>query len=191
MGSSQEHVAATRRRILEAARRLFKAQGYRAVTVDAVMAEAGLTRGGFYAHFPNKEALFVEALRDNPVAALLQKHRGDRDWSHRVIAEYLSAMHRENPAQGCPLGALAGDVARLGKHAQNAFGETLGEVIDELSPNPGQNDDAIAAIATMVGGIVLARATADSALSDTILDACRSHLAGPKGWDASTNGSKT
>lgn len=101
----QEQSRQNRHQVVEVASALFRERGLHGVGVAEIMAAAGLTHGGFYGHFTSKDALAVEAFD----AALGEEHRGKLD---ALIANYLSLGHINAPAKGCPLAALANDVAR-------------------------------------------------------------------------------
>lgn len=148
------------------------------------MGEAGLTAGGFYSHFASKEALFaetlVESIRQSRVLTGLQ----DEDLSgaeriRSIVAKYLNSSHRRAIEQGCAMPPLLSELPRAGESARQAFEDVLGEMVSALAPHlPGHDDgaasdQALALIAVMVGGMTLARAVADDALSDRILAACR------------------
>ncbi len=191
-----DHKAKTRRRILDAAHRLFKRHGYDGVGIDAIMAEAGLTRGGFYAHFASKEALFAEVVAQAVWQAGLEQ-AGEASGSARArgaIRAYLSRAHRDNPAQGCPIAALLQDVSLAGPQVRDAFVVAVGRLAAQLADTLAE-DDAVAAaevrdkvlatIALSVGGLMLSRAAGDAPLSDEILGACRA--AAPRLLDLEEN----
>ena len=175
MRYDSERKQRSRQAILDAAARLFRAHGYRSVGIDAVMAEAGLTAGAFYAHFASKEALFAETIRGLGTSfdALLED-----GGLPKLINAYLGRAHRDAPAEGCPLPVLGPECAmgtdatrasfesRL-RHFQAALQSTLSV---GATSKPGE---AVAVLAQMVGGIMLARAVQDRAYSDEILSACR------------------
>jgi len=172
--------AETRGRILEAAARLFRESGYDGAGVDAIMAEAGLTAGGFYSHFRSKEALFAEAM----TTALEPQHllsgtRPNHDPLVSLIKSYLSRTHRDMTGAGCPLPAVTSDVARQGDSTREAYERQFLKYVDEietmLADHSGESRErALAIIAQCVGGLMLSRAVKDSKLSDQILRACRS-----------------
>ncbi len=171
----------TRARILEAAATTFRRQGYHATGVDKVMEEAGLTAGGFYAHFPSKDALLAEALEHYAAqsSGKLTEGLSDRSGPEQVgaiVDRYLRPEHRERPEDGCPLPSLAPEVSRAGDASRRAFERLVGDLIAtfaaRLPPNKGQ-DRAIALAALCVGGMTLARAVHDPGFSDRILKACR------------------
>jgi TetR/AcrR family transcriptional repressor of nem operon len=193
MRYSKEHKAETRRKILDAAGRLFKEHGYGGIGVDAIMAEVGLTAGGFYAHFPSKEALFAEAMsvaldksdvlrraKSRPAKNLQEPDRrtASRSALHNLTSSYLSRAHRDAVADGCPLPALTPDIARSGEATRECYEGRLRQFLvqieadlpDGLTP---QSDRALALIAQCVGGLMLSRAVKDGKLSDQILRACR------------------
>lgn len=175
----KDQKAKTRERILDAAATVFRRSGYAGGGVDAVMKEAGLTAGAFYAHFPSKDALFAEvvvhALRTSaPYTGPHLDGLSGADWVAAVVGRYLSPQHRERMETGCPLPPLLGEVARGPAEAKAGFeGEfrAAAELIGGHLPAPG--DTPFAVLALMVGGMALARGVADGALSDRILAACR------------------
>ncbi len=170
--------AETRARILDAAGRLFRARGFDAVGVDAVMHEAGLTHGGFYTHFASKEALVGEAAAEalgrsaarweaiaaGPPAEALA----------RIVNSYLDPAHVAAPARGCLLAALGPEIARR-PDARPGVTAAVRAMIGALARCiPGRRRDrAIAKLCTLVGAVVLARASDDAALSAEILAAAR------------------
>ena len=114
MRYGKDQKQATRQRILEAAGRRFKADGIDGAGVAAVMADAGLTNGAFYAHFASKEDLVAHVLADQLRA---QRQRFDTQPSDRtgleaIIRAYLSPEHRDQLADGCPSAALLDEIAR-------------------------------------------------------------------------------
>ncbi|MCX4540375.1 TetR family transcriptional regulator [Streptomyces sp. NBC_01565] len=178
---SQAQAQENRKRVVEMASRLFREQGT-SVSVADLMKAAGLTHGGFYKQFASKEALIDEAvthafreLAERRTTAL-EDHDGERPAAQQaMIDSYLSARHRDSPAAGCPAAALAVDMARdpgdLGAHRTYADG--VSDFADWLATD---DQDGIARLCTMLGAVVLARATKDTPLSDEILDAARAAL---------------
>jgi TetR/AcrR family transcriptional regulator, transcriptional repressor for nem operon len=178
------HGEQTRARILSAASERFRERGYEAVGVDAVMASAGLTAGGFYKHFSSKEALLDAALEEVAQSARLGLLFGlDQLTGPQLLralaGRYLSRSHRDSPQSGCPLPSLAAEVARAGKGPRQRLGGYIESLARELGPRvpaaPGlpPEDRVLAAAALFVGGILLARAVPEEGLSDRILRACR------------------
>src|SRR5215467_2914421 len=138
MPYSPEHKRDTRERILESARRLFNKNGFSEVSIDEIMDNAGLTRGGFYRHFRNKDELYAEAVRrflctDAPKpwqsrsshAAIARKPRGQR-----VVDAYFSRDHFDDRETCCPLIALPSDVMRGSDTVKGAYREVLEKLID-------------------------------------------------------------
>lgn len=177
----------TRRRILAAAAAVFRRDGLQAGSVDKVMAEAGLTPGGFYAHFASKEALFAEALASALRQARLLRGEGlegepsGPDAVRAVAAKYLSPAHRRAVEAGCPMPPLLSELARAGEPARRAFQaelEDLAAALETLLSEGGDGaatppDRPLALLALLVGGLTLSRAVADEAVADRVLDACR------------------
>ena len=180
MRVSQVKASENRDRIVAAAARLFRARGIDGVGIDAIMDAAGLTHGGFYRHFPSKEGLVAEA-----VARGLDGAAPDGDLSRDAyLARYLSPDHRDDPGGGCVFAALGADVARGGPGARGALTHAVARQITRFARWFARDDEAaareqaIAALAGMVGALVLARAVDDPALSDEILPAARARLGG-------------
>jgi TetR/AcrR family transcriptional regulator, transcriptional repressor for nem operon len=179
-----------RRRILDAASVRLREEGLAGCAIAAIMREAGLTHGAFYAHFADKAALGEAGFR-HALSTGRTKWIGtvrDRTWQRRLARlarHYLTPWHRDNRAGGCAFAALGADAARASAEIRRAFAEelqkSLGAICDTKAagPLPQQRaDDAILLMALCVGGLTLARAAGDYKLSDTILSVCR-NAAGP------------
>jgi len=166
---------------VKAAARLYRERGGEGVSVDEIMGAAGLTRGGFYAHFADKNDLLAEALLEafeQSRANLVGKDpklRG-RKWLERAVHVYFSKKHVDGPGEGCAVPALAGEVARGDAKLRAAFTRGLGEVLDGMTEQLGDRERATATLATMIGAIALARATDDDRLREAILRASRAAL---------------
>jgi TetR/AcrR family transcriptional repressor of nem operon len=120
------HKQETHRRILAAAASLFRKRGYASTGVDAVMASARLTAGGFYAHFKSKETLLARALEQAFHDSTLRwparlSGKTGREWVAVFTSFYLSPEHRDHPEVGCPMPGLAAEVARLGPAPRDVF----------------------------------------------------------------------
>jgi TetR/AcrR family transcriptional repressor of nem operon len=171
MRRSREDAAQTRRTIVDAASRLFRERGIAATSVADVMKSVGLTVGGFYRHFESKEALVAEAID----LASIETTRAEP-----TLARYLSQAHRMNPAGGCPVAALCSEVAHEGKPTKKAFTRALQRLIDSVGaafPEGSKfRPDVLHAASSVVGALVLARATSDDALANDLLAATREKL---------------
>jgi len=147
------------------------------------MSEAGMTAGGFYAHFDSKEALFAEAMTtalgpDRGLRAIKGNTVGTVDPLVGLIKGYLSRTHRDNVSSGCPLPALTSDVSRKSDATRESyeleFLRFLSEIENLLSESSSSSrDQALAIIAQCVGGLMLSRAVKNEKLSDQILRSCR------------------
>ena len=175
MRVSKEKAAENRERILTAAARLFRERGLSGVGVDALSEAAGLTHGGLYSQFGSKERLAAEALH-HAVAASAARLGGMASLAD-YAARYLSAEHRDRPGRGCALAALACEMPRQGagvRHGFTAGVRGMAARLARLMPEGPRRDEAgLAAAATMIGALVLARAVDDPGLSDRILAAGR------------------
>jgi TetR/AcrR family transcriptional repressor of nem operon len=173
----------SRQRILDVAGRLFRERGYNGVGIDAVMAEAGLTAGAFYFHFPSKEALFSEAISHALEArrSSLKETRADQPGAEglkALIKGYLSRSHRDDVAGGCAFPSLAPDMSRASPAARVTFEEQISRFVaaveEEMAgSNEERREQSIGIVAQLIGGIMLARAVPDKEFSDRILRACR------------------
>ncbi len=179
MHTASDRKADTRQRIIDAAGRLFREQGIDGTGVDAVMRAAGLTHGGFYAHFASKEALVTEVAH-----ALLEKAASrwdglsrlpDRGEAlRRIVQPYLSMAHARSPTV-CPLTTLGTDAARRSAVRQ-ALDEPLREMLDALARCLPDQAQATATLATMVGAVVLARLAEERGLAEAFLDAAAASI---------------
>jgi TetR/AcrR family transcriptional repressor of nem operon len=175
------HTQRTRASIVEAASRAFRSQGIDQVGVGDVMAGAGLTHGGFYAHFAGKEELVGEACAHALVEAAERRFGPAAEDNPPLtlpayIRSYLSRSHRDDPATGCVIAALAADLARRSPETRHALTDAVQTYVDGLStllPEDAPEDAAWALLAGLAGTVMLARAVDDPALSDRILRAGR------------------
>lgn len=180
MPYSSEHRAASRARIVESARRLFNRHGFEQVSIDQVMESAGMTRGGFYHHFDNKDQLYAEAVASfttcNPFQARLAAIPEPAALARQLLDLYLCDEVLENTDFQCPLYALPGDVARAGLKPQQAYTDlmrNLAQVFVQALGGEDREQRAHAIVALCVGGMVLARTTSDPALRTSLRAAAR------------------
>ncbi|MFF0075856.1 TetR/AcrR family transcriptional regulator [Streptomyces sp. NPDC005494] len=180
---SQAQAEENRRRVVETASKLFREQGTQ-VSVADLMKAAGMTHGGFYKQFASKEALIGEATAHafgelgRLHGAGFAQHGGTRETAQQALIDgYLSPEHRDNVAEGCPTAALAVDMARgLGdEDAHRVYTEGVSDFAGRLAT---EDQDGIARLCTMVGALVLARATKGSPLSEDILAAAHAAVTG-------------
>src|SRR5262249_45029735 len=160
-----DHKSRTRARIVAAAAAAVRSEGVDRVGVADVMARAGLTHGGFYAHFSSKEDLLTEALEyasDPTPIGLAESLTSPPEGAklHALVDAYLSPQHAAHPERGCPVAALGPDVARAGGAMQRNFARKIRERLDwirGLLPHGGRlkggEEQAIGTLACMVGGL--------------------------------------
>lgn len=178
------HKAETRTRIVESARQLFNHHGFETVSIDDIMARAGLTRGGFYHHFQSKAELFSEA-----VACFGERNPADRwdnvelDFSaapeavaRQMIVGYLSRQHLNDIDGHCPMMALPSDAARAGPEVRGAYQDLVIGMIGVYERGLGEEaangrQKAIALATLCIGAMVLARTFEDEALSEEVRSA--------------------
>ncbi len=184
MPYSAEHKQQTRSRIVESARILFNRHGFTDVTINQIMSEAGLTRGGFYSHFKNKEQLYAEA-----VSSFLQGRGADwRDefgvtnarssveMAKQMINGYLSSEHLGDLEGQCPMIALPSDVARENPAVQESYEHLLTAMVHLFETSLGNNNNdnrqtALAIASLCIGGMVLARTVANDELANEVRNA--------------------
>jgi TetR/AcrR family transcriptional repressor of nem operon len=182
-----EHKEETRKRVLKAAAKAIRAEGPHRVGVAGIMAEAGLTHGGFYAHFRSKDDL-VAASIDQMFAEGSERARRETEGFDpatglgRYIDFYLSPAHRDSGGAGCPLPYLSADAPRMDGASRTRFADGLAQLTDRLAallaeigcPDPAATASSL--LAEMVGALSLARADPDSVRSDAILEHSRAAL---------------
>jgi len=175
----------THEHILDVAARALRREGYAGVRVADVMKEAGLTHGGFYAHFPSRDALLVEALAraGRESAAAVQRaaeaRRGKGVSPFRSLVEtYLADRHLETIETGCPVAALGSDMPRQSLAVRQASALRVTRLIDAVRDTLPGASRAVAAVitGTLVGTLQLARALGDNDDGRAVLAAARDAL---------------
>ena len=176
----------TRQRIVEVASRRLRKQGIDATGISPLMSEAGLTHGGFYAHFTSKDDLARSAIdlalretRDRLAAAARKAHEAQSDGLEAIIAYYLRAAHRDHPESGCAAAALLAELTRLPKESRDVLACDVREIIlviaaEISSPTPEiAYATASAIFSLMIGSLQLARGITDERASEAMLAAGR------------------
>jgi len=191
-----EHHDAIRVRIIESAQALFNRRGFTDVSIDQVMARAGLTRGGFYTYFRGKSDLYAEAVERTLAITPWSRWGGvsidfaAREAAEQVIEAYLSREHFEDIEGSCPMVTLPSDVARSGPVVKRAFERVFSamtEVFEEALRREGRPDERLAmAIAGIcVGGMVVSRSVDSPDLAAAIRAAARRTALELGGWGSS------
>lgn len=184
---SKEQSQRNRETIVQVASDLFRERGLAGIGVADLMGAAGLTHGGFYGHFASKDDLAAEAAARafEQVAELWQEGTGTPDERRAAYEEsvthYLLPAHRDAPSHGCPMAALAADVAREpdDKPIRQVFQKGIAASVDALAAlSSGGREEALRELSLLVGTMILARATKGVAISDEFLDAARRQLVG-------------
>jgi TetR/AcrR family transcriptional repressor of nem operon len=184
MRYSREHKLETHARIVKKASVRLREKGAHGIGVADLMKEAGLTHGGFYAHFDSREALVIEAFA-------YAMDRGREHWRKlaeqvppnkrfaMVVDAYLTAIHRDDPGHGCAVPTLGAEIARESPKTRKAFAAKLEQMIEMFAeqipdvPRKAARKQAMAAVATMMGTLVMARIAGNGEFSDEILGAGR------------------
>jgi TetR/AcrR family transcriptional repressor of nem operon len=175
--------AKTRERIITSASRLIRAKGLAGASVGRVMRGAGLTVGGFYAHFRSKRTLDAEALR-SAIARMRAgwfaglEHRAGFDWLAPAVKRYLSTTHRDCPDKGCPLPAVLSELTRADKRTRDVMAESFESAAQAFADHAPEmagidsRERALATLALCVGGLTIARALGNSRASDEVIQSC-------------------
>lgn len=184
MRYGKDHKEETHKRVVEAAARRFRKDGIESTGVVDLMADAGLTHGGFYAHFSSKETLVKEALVAASVNSRTHLQRrvdearaAGLDPLEEIVRNYLTTVHRDRPDRGCSVAALGSEIARHPRKTREAFTEglekTLGIIASALPDHvtTNRNERAYAIFSTLIGSLQLSRAISDSTLSQAVIDA--------------------
>jgi TetR/AcrR family transcriptional regulator, transcriptional repressor for nem operon len=184
MRYSREHKLETHARIVKKASVRLREKGAHGIGVADLMKDAGLTHGGFYAHFDSREALVIEAFAH-------AMDRGTERWRKlaeqtpveqrfaSIVDSYLTPLHRDDPGHGCAIPTLGAEIARESPKTRKAFAAKLEQMIDMLAdqlpdvPRKAARKQATATIATMIGTLVMARVAGNGEVSDEILAAGR------------------
>lgn len=177
MRYGREHKQATRERILRTAGRRFKRDGIDGSGVTALMADAGLTNGAFYAHFSSKEDLVANVLADQLREQLesLDDMPAGRGGVERFVRHYLSPEHRDHRDQGCPSAALLDEIGRLTDITREVYGDGLTAFVDALAGHLSSGrprvprSATLAVFAMMIGAVQLSRALTDRELGEELL----------------------
>lgn len=189
---AQSRKEATHERIVDVASRAIRRSGYQGIGVAALMKEAGLTHGGFYAHFASRDALLAEVADRagaDSVAALERIAAGAPRGRglEALLRAYLSKSHEKAVETGCPVAALGSEMPRQAPEVRRAATRRIKELIDLVgrqSPDwgePGAHERALVTVATMLGALVLSRAVDDPRLSDSLREAALKSLSPARG----------
>ena len=184
MRYSKEHKVQTHARIVKRASVKLREKGAHGIGVADLMKEAGLTHGGFYAHFDSRDALVIEAVthamdRSTEKWRKLSAETAPDKRLSKIVNSYLGTDHRDNPGQGCAVPTLAAEIARESTKTRRVFAGRMEQLIDMLAeqyqglPPKTARKQAMAALATMMGSLVMARVAGNSELSDEILKSGR------------------
>jgi TetR/AcrR family transcriptional repressor of nem operon len=184
MPLSKAHKEQTRRRVVQTAARAFRTHGISGVGVAEVMRQAGLTQGGFYAHFASKDALVAAACAEgfqessSPLlAAMKEAEPGAAVPTY--IRGYLSRSHRDHPDTGCVIASLGQEIVRGSPEARHAFTHAMESYISKLAQyaegdtEEAREDAMYVLVSGVAGALLMSRAVNDPALSDRILRAAR------------------
>jgi TetR/AcrR family transcriptional repressor of nem operon len=180
MPPSRKHHNRIRELVLQSAGRLFNRHGFNAVSIDDVMAEAGLTRGSFYCYFSSKSDLYAQSVarvvhedRENPKANGSERARADK-----IVRDYLSVGDHEETGDTFPMIGLPNDISRTDRAVRQAFESALKLMIQSFEQAANESTqtrrtNALAIAALCVGGMVLSRSIEDRKLADELRGAAK------------------
>ncbi|MCQ8234532.1 TetR family transcriptional regulator [Pectobacterium carotovorum] len=185
---SKQQMERNREEIIQVSSQLFRERGLNGVSVNDLMAAAGLTHGGFYGHFASKDELAAiasrKALEDSRSRWQEITQHADQPDLQTMVEHYLSPAHRDGAKDGCALTALASDIARESedKPVREVYLSGVRAMLDRLESLSTIEDKeqrrlhALAQFALLSGALTLARATAGDPLSDDFLIAAKKAL---------------
>src|SRR5215204_7735515 len=184
MRYSKEHKQETHARIVKKASVRLREKGAHGIGVADLMKDAGLTHGGFYAHFDSREALVIEAFayamdRSTERWRKLAETIPPEKRMATIVETYLTPLHRDDPGHGCAVTALGVEIARESPKSRKAFAAKLEQMVEMLAeqipnvPRKAARKQALATLSTMVGALVLSRIAGSGEFSDDILAAGR------------------
>ena len=180
MRKSKQEAAVTRQRIIRAAAAAFRKNGIAGTGLSDLMAAAGLTHGGFYRHFDSKDQIVAEACAAAGESLVEQlaacaSEKPPRRGFNTIVENYLSAAHRDEPADGCPIAALGSEIARGDERTRAAATQALLKFVDVITSQFGKTRPdvarrrALVAAAIMIGALTMSRIVTDPELSAEIL----------------------
>jgi TetR/AcrR family transcriptional repressor of nem operon len=184
MRYSKDHKLETHARIVKKASVRLRENGAHGIGVADLMKDAGLTHGGFYAHFASREALVIEAFayamdRSTDRWRKLAEQTPPEKRLATIVDSYLTPAHRDDLGHGCTIPALSAEIARESPKTRKAFAAKLDQMIEMMAaqipdvPRKAARKQAMASLATMMGTLVLARVAGSGEFSDDILGAGR------------------
>jgi len=187
MRYSETHKAETREKILKVASRTLREKGPENVAVAEIMEAAGLTHGGFYAHFKSKDALLAETLKHTFSSARAKALKAVEGLPPRhalaaYVDFYVSPRHRDFPERGCPISALNSDMPRQSKKFRAVYDEGVKNLVRLIAgwleeagyEEPEKLSSSL--FSAMVGAVSVSRSVADKELSDELLESARTGI---------------
>ena len=189
MRYSKEHKQETHDRIVRKASVRLREKGAHGIGVADLMKEAGLTHGGFYAHFDSREALVIEAFNYAMDGATKRWRKTAEQTPPEkrfatIVESYLTTIHRDDPGHGCAVPSLGPEIARESAKTRKAFAARLDEMIEMIAdqlpelPRKAARAQAVAALSTMAGALVLSRVAGTGEFSEEILGVAREAVLG-------------
>lgn len=188
MRRSADQKRETHDRIVETAARAIRRDGFEGTSVADIMGEAGLTHGGFYAHFDSREAMLAEAFDAAAADSLTRLTRAAAagpDPLAALVDAYLSDRHVEHPEAGCALAALGSEARRMPDEVRAVATRRIKELVDLVARQqddwgqPGAHERALATVSTLVGSMIIARIADDPTLRDGVRAAARASTRAP------------
>jgi len=174
MAWHKQHKVNSKDKILASAAALFTRHGFEKVSINQVMASAKMTRGAFYSHFESKSDLYAQAIIKAAVLAKQQQLEQCSDDLRTMSLTYLSAEHRDEKLENlCPLAFLVTDINQQDEVVKNTYTKIFKGFIEQTQSLTQSKSAALQSAALLIGGLALAKAINDHALSDDLLIACQ------------------
>ncbi len=174
MAWSKQHKEISKDRILCSAAKLFTQHGFENVSIDQVMSDAELTRGAFYSHFNSKSELYSQAIIKAGQLAGVEQAQGCDGNLDKISQRYLCGEHRDHELQHpCPLASLISDINQQDPMVREAYTILFKKFVTKTETHVQDSRAALQTAALMIGGLALAKAISDEALSDSLLVACQ------------------
>lgn len=191
MPYSKSHKQASYQKILESAIKLFSTRGFNQVSIDELMKDAGLTRGAFYSHFKNKQAVYSKAIiagaKKSRIMNTKPAHLSHEEWIKDLLFGYISKGHIEQKTSPCPLAFLVTDIANSEDEVKNTYTRMFKNLNKSIqiqlkadckshtkTKTLDKQADILAMTAMMIGAVAIGRALTDEDVIDNLLKSCRS-----------------
>lgn len=171
MAWKQDHKKNSQQRILKSAAKLFTHNGFERVSIDEIMAHAGLTRGAFYTHFKSKSELYAEAMQFGAKQTIGQF--SDIFDVQKIVNHYLSENHVRGDKHQCPLAFLVSDINQQEQKIRDSYTKIFNGLAEKMQQSGLNREQALKQCVLMIGGVAISRALSDKSLITELLQCCK------------------